>query len=111
MRCSGLANVLSGVALILRTSSGPAFRADHTVIETGHHRLPNGTISGVSASDGYRPAPSVPLDRRTTGYGATSSLPDALAEVSKLNGHRPLSLDGVNGSKCPSRAIRGHARE
>src|SRR6516225_7001510 len=32
----------------LRTSSGPTFRADHTVIEAGHHRLPIGTISGLS---------------------------------------------------------------
>jgi len=29
--------VLSGVALILRTSSGPIFRADHSVIDTGRH--------------------------------------------------------------------------
>src|SRR5215471_15123856 len=55
MSCSGLANVLSGVALILRTSSGPTFRADHTVIGTGHHRLSIGTIRLTSTSDHYQP--------------------------------------------------------
>ena len=36
MTCSGLANVLSGIALICGPSSGPTFRADHTMID----RLP-----------------------------------------------------------------------
>ena len=30
------------------------FRADHTVMDTGHHRLPIGTISGASANDRNR---------------------------------------------------------
>jgi hypothetical protein len=47
MSCSGLANVLSGVALTLRISSRPTFGADHTVIATGHHRLSIGLISEV----------------------------------------------------------------
>jgi len=38
----------------------------------------------------------------------TSSLPDALAEVGKLNGHRPLSLDGVN---IQSAALRSFAAD
>jgi hypothetical protein len=29
----------------LRTSSGPTFRADHTVIDTGHHMFSIGTIT------------------------------------------------------------------
>ena len=32
----------------LWTSSGPAFRADHSVFGTVHHRLSVGTIGGVS---------------------------------------------------------------
>jgi len=31
----------------LRTSSGPTFRVDHTVIDPGYHRLPTGTITGA----------------------------------------------------------------
>src|SRR6516162_4896605 len=39
MSCSESANVLSGVAFILRTSSGPAFPADHTAIDTAHPKV------------------------------------------------------------------------
>ena len=39
MSCSVSANVLSRVALILRTSLGPVSPLDHTVIGTGYHRL------------------------------------------------------------------------
>jgi hypothetical protein len=39
--------VLSGVARIADLV-GTDLRADHTVIDTGHHRLPNGTISVAS---------------------------------------------------------------
>src|SRR5215471_4173678 len=39
MSCSELANVLSGVAFILRTSSGPAFPVDHTAIDTAHPKV------------------------------------------------------------------------
>jgi len=42
-----LVNVLSGVALICGPSSGPIFRADHTVIDRGYHRLLIDTISGA----------------------------------------------------------------
>src|SRR5262249_52897567 len=39
MSCSESANVLSGVAFILRTSSGPVFPADHTAIDTAHPKV------------------------------------------------------------------------
>src|SRR5262249_7802673 len=39
MSCAESANVLSGVAFILRTSSGPAFPADHTAIDTAHPKV------------------------------------------------------------------------
>ena len=38
-RISGWQNVLSGVALICRTSSGPTFDADHTAIDTAHPQV------------------------------------------------------------------------
>src|SRR5215831_10430117 len=39
MSRSESANVLSGVAFILRTSSGPVFPADHTAIDTAHPKV------------------------------------------------------------------------
>ena len=39
MSCSEWANVLAGVVLILRTSSGPTFDADHTAIDTAHPQV------------------------------------------------------------------------
>src|SRR6516164_5680864 len=39
MSCWESANVLSGVAFILRTSSGPAFPADHTATDTAHPKV------------------------------------------------------------------------
>src|SRR6516164_1900481 len=51
MSCSGLAKVLSGVALICEPRRGRLSRFDHTVIDPGYHRLPIGTISGVSVND------------------------------------------------------------
>ena len=54
MSCSGLANVLSGVVLILGTSSGPAFGVDHTVID----RLPqvaDWDDQPSEATTGFRP--------------------------------------------------------
>src|SRR5215831_4699026 len=39
MSRSESANVLSGVGFILRTSSGPAFPADHTVIDAAHPKV------------------------------------------------------------------------
>src|SRR5215468_718980 len=39
MSCAESANVLSGVAFILRTSSGPAFPADHTALDTAHPKV------------------------------------------------------------------------
>src|SRR5215831_17166452 len=39
MSRSESANVLSGVGFILRTSSGPAFPADHTAIDTAHPKV------------------------------------------------------------------------
>ena len=41
---------------------------------------------------------------RTTGNGASFSFPLAPAEVRWLNRHRPFSLGGGNGSKCPLEA-------
>jgi hypothetical protein len=55
----------------LRTSSGPAFRMDHTVIDAGDHRLSIGAISGAVGNDPYRSAPSIPLARRKTAVGAS----------------------------------------
>src|SRR6516165_1265958 len=54
----------------LRTSSGPTFRADHTVIDTGCHRSPIGTVSRVSANDRYRARPrrSIPSSRMTAHH-------------------------------------------
>jgi hypothetical protein len=69
MSCSGLVNVLSGVALIC----GPRRdrpRADHNVIDTGRYRSATGTIIVALASKRYQPAPSVPLTRRfRTNHG------------------------------------------
>src|SRR5215469_12401684 len=39
MSCSQSVNVLSGVALICCTSSGPTFHADHTAIDTAHPQV------------------------------------------------------------------------
>ena len=37
--------MLSGIALISRTSSGPTFRTDHTLIDRAHDRLSMATIA------------------------------------------------------------------
>jgi len=41
-----------------------------------------------------------------TAFGASFPFPLALVQVGKLNGHRPFSQGGGNGSKCPKAAIR-----
>jgi hypothetical protein len=47
---------LSGVVLNLLTSSGPTFRADHTVIDMGRHRLSIGTIKrGIRLPSNKKP--------------------------------------------------------
>ena len=66
----------------LRTSSGPTFRADHTVSTPPTHRLSIGTIRLASANGRYLRDPSVPLVRRTAAIGAFGSLPCAPAKVS-----------------------------
>ena len=63
------------------------------MIDTGHHRLSIGTISVASANDRYRPAPSVPLVRRTAGYGASRPLPRGRGD-GPLSDHR--AGDGIN---------------
>src|SRR6516225_1424229 len=83
MSGSGLVNMLSGVALIC----GP--RRDHFPggsyrDQQGHHRLLIGTITVAPPGDRYRPAPPVPLVRRTAGFGASWSFPKA-----GLNGCSP----------------------
>src|SRR5271167_3119142 len=92
MSCSGLANVLSGVALILRTSSGPTFRVDHTVIAAGHHRLSIGTITVASRMIATGRPRRVPLVRQTAAIGASSSLPDTPAKVPSPNPQPPHAL-------------------
>ena len=47
MTCSGLANVLLGVALICGPRRDTDLLVDHTVIDPGYHRLPTGTITGA----------------------------------------------------------------
>ena len=47
------ANVLSGIALICGPRPEPTFRADHTVIGTGHHGMSIGATSVASANDCY----------------------------------------------------------
>ena len=44
MICCGSANVLSGVALIRGPRRDRPSGADHTVIDTGHHRLSIGRL-------------------------------------------------------------------
>ena len=39
-----------------------------------------------------------------SGYGASRPLAGALSKVGYLNGYRPFSLGGGNGSKCPEAA-------
>jgi len=57
----------------LRTSWGPSLRMDHTVIDTGHHRLLIATIGAASTNDRYQSAPLVPLLRRTAATCAQGS--------------------------------------
>ena len=45
-----------------------------------------------------------------SGIGAPFPFPLAPAEVGYLNGHRPFSLGGGNGSKCPIAVIDGATR-
>src|SRR5262245_24063242 len=72
MSCSEWANVLAGVVLILRTSSGPTFDADHTAIDTAHpqvvDRNDRACVGRMTAICGD---PSVLLVRRAAPIGAT----------------------------------------
>jgi hypothetical protein len=46
------------------------------VIGTGYHRVSVGTTSAASANGRDRPAPPIPLIRRTAGIGALQPLAD-----------------------------------
>src|SRR6516162_6468309 len=57
MSRSESANLLSGIALIRGPRGDRPLQADHTVIDTGDHRLSMGTIRITSVNDLYRSPP------------------------------------------------------
>jgi len=78
MSCSGLANVLSGVAAIWRPRQGRP-SADHTAIGASHHRISVGMITVASANDRH---PQIPwLIPRRAAVGASRPLPCVPAKV------------------------------
>src|SRR5262249_50301213 len=83
-------------------------RADHTVIDTGHHRLLIGTIPVAPANYRHPGDPSVPLIQRTAGTGALQPVADDTAYERRcpLNGHRC----GWEYSDHPVRVARPRAR-
>src|SRR6516165_8255273 len=98
MRCSGLANVLSGVALIWRTSSGPMFRADHTVIDTGHHRLTRLRVTSANSRVGpfrFHSSDERPLSAHTCRYSGDQRMTRIAPDCVKT---RKLSENGASGA-------------
>src|SRR3954451_6766643 len=65
--------MLSGTAFTCGPRPEPIFRADHTVIGTGHHGMSVGTSSVASASDCYGQRHQFRLGPRMSGNGASTS--------------------------------------
>ena len=90
----------------LRTSSGPTFPADHTVIDTGDPRL----------SDDQRNLGERPLSARRVGFLSPGERPNSARLALCPRSGRGLLSDhlaaahpcpgGGNGSSCPTPAVR-----
>src|SRR5215831_6164449 len=100
MSCSGLANVLSGVALIC----GPR----RTDLPGGSYRDQHGPPEVADGDDqqgvwriSYRPAPSVHLAWRKAGIDGSCPFSAAPGKVASPNPQRALSRRGGNWSSCP----------
>jgi len=78
--------VLAGVVLNLQTSSRPTFRADHTVIDIGRHRLSMEMISGAR----YQITKQIPAAARPAFAFRCSQL-DEVRETNRRRSeaHRP----------------------
>jgi hypothetical protein len=61
--------------------------------------------SSQPKGDRTRSRPNLREIQRKSAIGASFPFPLAPVEVGSLNGHRPFSLGGGNGSKCPTAAI------
>jgi len=87
MSCSGLANVLSGVAAIWRPRQGRP-SADHTAIGASHHGISLGTITVASANDRHPQIPWLIPRRAAVGAKASSSRTPAMVGLSALQPSR-----------------------